>query len=201
MREAVTSLQSTVAKREVQDLSNRLAALAPIKLPAKSSLVNTAEKMDKSKDKEEPADIGDLMTRCNKARQELYTLMASQTVVDITRSKGGASNSGPSIRELNMRSYFVFEAFQQLHFRVISRKLKEAELRREVESLQTEMLRLMTSRRPGYRAESAFGTFASRELAKSLGNKVSFINECSSTFIPSVSKHHHSFFTISPLQQ
>ena len=52
------------------------------------------------------------------------------------------------------------------------RKLKEAELRREVESLQTEMLRLMTSRRPGYKAESAFGTFASRELAKTLGNKV-----------------------------
>jgi len=94
------------------------------------------------------------MTRCNKARQELYTLMASQTVVDITRSKGGASNSGPSIRELNLR------------------KLKEAELRREVESLQTEMLRLLTSRRPGYKAESAFGTFASRELAKTLDNKV-----------------------------
>ena len=108
MREAVTSLQSTVAKREVQDLSNRLAALAPIKLPVKTSLVKTAEKMDKSKDnKEEPADIGDLMTRCNKARQELYTLMASQTVVDITRSKGGASNSGPSIRELNLRYYFI----------------------------------------------------------------------------------------------
>ena len=52
------------------------------------------------------------------------------------------------------------------------RKLKEAELRREVESLQTEMLRLMTSRRPGYKTESAFGTFASRELAKTLGNKV-----------------------------
>ena len=31
MREAVTSLQSTVAKRQVQDLSSRLAALAPIK--------------------------------------------------------------------------------------------------------------------------------------------------------------------------
>jgi len=154
MREAVSSLQSTVAKREVQDLSNRLAALAPIKVPAKTSLVKSAEKMDKSKDnKEDPADIGDLMTRCNKARQELFTLMASQTVVDITRSKGGASNSGPSIRELNLR------------------KLKEAELRREVESLQTEMLRLMTSRRPGYKAESAFGTFASRELAKTLGNK------------------------------
>ena len=59
------------------------------------------------------------------------------------------------------------------------RKLKEAELRREVESLQTEMLRLMTSRRPGYKAASAFGTFASRELAKTLGNKVtnSLLNE------------------------
>ena len=50
--------------------------------------------------------------------------------------------------------------------------MKEAELRREVESLQTEMLRMMTARRPGYRAESDFGTFASRELAKTLGNKV-----------------------------
>ena len=55
---------------------------------------------------------------------------------------------------------------------LLVRKLKEAELRREVESLQTEMLRLLTSRRPGYKAESAFGTFASRELAKTLGNKV-----------------------------
>merc|ERR1712147_529646 len=65
MREAVTSLQSTVAKKEVQDLSTRLAALAPIKVPAKTSLVKSAEKMDKSKDnKEEPADIGDLMVRC-----------------------------------------------------------------------------------------------------------------------------------------
>ena len=69
MREAVTSLQSTVAKREVQDLSNRLAALAPIKLPANTSTVNTAEKMHKGKDMEEPADIGDLITRCNKARE------------------------------------------------------------------------------------------------------------------------------------
>merc|ERR1711934_734847 len=41
MREAVSSLQSTVAKREVQDLSNRLAALAPIKVPAKTSLVKS----------------------------------------------------------------------------------------------------------------------------------------------------------------
>jgi len=154
LREAVTSLQGSVARREVQDLSNRLATLAPIKLPTKTTGVKTVEKMDKTKDnKEESADLGDLMDRCNKARQELYSLMASQTVVDITRSKGGASNSGPSIKELNLR------------------KLKEAELRREVESLQTEMLRLLTSRRPGYKAESAFGTFASRDLARMLGNK------------------------------
>lgn len=65
------------------------------------------------------------------------------------------------------------------HNNLLVRKLKEAELRREVESLQTEMLRLLTSRRPGYKAESAFGTFASRELAKTLGNKVtnSLLNE------------------------
>ena len=95
------------------------------------------------------------MSRCNKARQELYSLMANQTVVDVTRNKGGGSNSGPSLKEFNLR------------------KVKEAELRREVEQLQTEMLRLMTSRRPGYRAESSFGTFASRDFAKMMNNTVS----------------------------
>ena len=75
-------------------------------------------------------------------------------VVDVTRSKGGASNSGPSVQQLRLR------------------RAREAELRREVESLQVEILRVRTSRKPGYRAQSAFGTFASREFAKMLNNKV-----------------------------
>ena len=75
-------------------------------------------------------------------------------MVDVTRSKGGASNSGPSVQQLRLR------------------RAREAELRREVESLQVEMLRVRTSRKPGYRAQSAFGTFASREFAKILNNKV-----------------------------
>ena len=41
-----------------------------------------------------------------------------------------------------------------------------------LKKIPSEMLRLLTSRRPGYKAESAFGTFASRDLARMLGNKV-----------------------------
>merc|ERR1712107_642727 len=113
-----------------------LAALPKIPLPASTtSTPSSGEKQDQSKDAE--TDLGALMSRFNKARQELYSLMANQTVVDVTRNKGGGSNSGPSLKEFNLR------------------KVKQAELRREVEQLQTEMLRLMTSRRPGYRAESS----------------------------------------------
>merc|ERR1719323_494498 len=115
MRTAMSSLQTSVARMEVQELSARLAALPKIPLPASTtSTPSSGEKQDQSKDAE--TDLGSLMSRCNKARQELYSLMANQTVVDVTRSK-----------EFNLR------------------KVKEAELRREVEQLQTEMLRLMTS--------------------------------------------------------
>ena len=75
------------------------------------------------------------------------------------------------------------------------RKLKEAELRREVESLQTEMLRLMTSRRPGYKAESTFGTFASRELAKMLANKVTR-NLMLQHTVTSLSTNYYTFIQI-----
>ena len=44
-------------EREIQDPSNRLAALAPIKLTANTSLFNTVVNMQKGKDKEEPVDI------------------------------------------------------------------------------------------------------------------------------------------------
>ena len=47
-----------MATREIQDRRNRLAALAPIKLTANTSLFNTVEKMQKDKDKKEPANIG-----------------------------------------------------------------------------------------------------------------------------------------------
>ena len=114
--------------------------------------VLAGEKQDRGK--EAGPELGELMGRCNKARQELYALMAAHTVVDITRNKGGGSNSGPSIKDINMR------------------KLKEAELRKEVEQLQVEILRLLASRKPGYKAESSFGTFVSRDYAKILNNKV-----------------------------
>ena len=81
MRSAVTSLQGSVARMEVQELSARLARLPDIKLPAKT--VAKEEKQDRGKEEEAgaaPGDLGSLMARCNKARQELYTLMANQQV-------------------------------------------------------------------------------------------------------------------------
>ena len=102
MRTAVTSLQTSVAKMTVQDLHARLTALPKIQVPIKT-VSSANEKQDSSKDSSgEPGnvsnnqnsalsqyppitDLGQLMTRCNKARQELYSLMANQTVVDITR--------------------------------------------------------------------------------------------------------------------
>ena len=81
MRAAVTSLQGSVARMEVQELSARLARLPDIKLPAKA--VAKEEKQDRGKEEEAgaaPGDLGTLMARCNKARQELYTLMANQQV-------------------------------------------------------------------------------------------------------------------------
>ena len=81
MRSAVTSLQGSVARMEVQELSARLARLPDIKLPSKT--VTKEEKQDRGKEEEAgaaPGDLGSLMARCNKARQELYTLMANQQV-------------------------------------------------------------------------------------------------------------------------
>jgi len=150
MRQAVASLQSTVARVEAQEYRDRIAKLLPIKLPNKASGIET-EKCDRSK--EAGADLGQLIARCNKARTELYTLLATQPVVDITRTKGGVSNSGASMKELNLR------------------KIKEAQLRREVESLQLEVLKFQTGRSPGFKADTSFGTFASRDFARSFNKK------------------------------
>merc|ERR1712013_790463 len=133
MRTCVASLQNSVARVQANELRERIANLRPIKLPSKT-IKTGAEKTDK-------------------AKMELYTLLATQPVVDITRTKGGVSNIGPSMKEINLR------------------KVRETQLRREVESLQLEVLNLQTSRKPGYKADTAFGTFASRDFAKTLNQK------------------------------
>ena len=46
-----------------------------------------AEKGDASKEDSEEQTLGQLMKRCNKAREELYSLLANPVVVDITRTK------------------------------------------------------------------------------------------------------------------
>ena len=45
------------------------------------------EKGDASKEDSEEQTLGQLMKRCNKAREELYSLLANPVVVDITRTK------------------------------------------------------------------------------------------------------------------
>ena len=49
--------------------------------------VDATEKGDKSKEDSEEQTLGQLMKRCNKAREELYSLLANPIVVDITRTK------------------------------------------------------------------------------------------------------------------
>ena len=48
---------------------------------------SSAEKGDKSKEEAEEQTLSQLMKRCNKAREELYSLLANPVVVDITRTK------------------------------------------------------------------------------------------------------------------
>ena len=89
-----------------------------------------AEKGDASKEDSEEQTLGQLMKRCNKAREELYSLLANPVVVDITRTKvegncftfdlyflfklqGGVMN-GRSMQDIN------------------ARKMRETSLRREV---------------------------------------------------------------------
>ena len=48
---------------------------------------SSAEKGDKSKEETEEQTLSQLMKRCNKAREELYSLLANPVVVDITRTK------------------------------------------------------------------------------------------------------------------
>ena len=90
-----------------------------------------AEKGDASKEDSEEQTLGQLMKRCNKAREELYSLLANPVVVDITRTKveencialldltyplelqGGVMN-GRSMQDIN------------------TRKMRETSLRREV---------------------------------------------------------------------
>merc|ERR1712130_146077 len=133
-------------------MGDSISRLAPLNLPRPTVAgVDATEKGDKSKEDSEEQTLGQLMKRCNKAREELYSLLANPIVVDITRTKGGVMN-GRSMQDIN------------------ARKMREASLRREVEQLQLAMLKLETSK-PGRRANTSFGTFASRDFAKVLNNK------------------------------
>ena len=104
-----------------------------------------AEKGDASKEDSEEQTLGQLMKRCNKAREELYSLLANPVVVDITRTKvegncftfdlnflfklqGGVMN-GRSMQDIN------------------ARKMRETSLRREVSQYHTHPLKIREERK------------------------------------------------------
>merc|ERR1719361_353875 len=62
------------------------------------------------------------------------------------------------------------EAIMAEHAAMEAEDMGETSLRREVEQLQLAMLKLETNK-PGRRANTSFGTFASRDFAKVLNNK------------------------------
>merc|ERR1740122_762720 len=92
MRQAVESLQASNARLVADDLRDRISRLAPLNLPrptvAGVGEEVAGEKGDASKEDSEEQTLGQLMKRCNKAREELYSLLANPVVVDITRTKG-----------------------------------------------------------------------------------------------------------------
>merc|ERR1712240_350866 len=87
MSQAVESLQVTNARLQANDLRDRVANLKPINLP-KTTISSSCEKSDVSKEDAEE-DLGQLIKRCNKAKSELFHLMSSIPVIDITRTVGG----------------------------------------------------------------------------------------------------------------
>merc|ERR1719322_2282201 len=105
MRQAVESLQASNARLVADDLRDRIARLTPLNLPRPTvagSEESSAEKGDKSKEETEEQTLSQLMKRCNKAREELYSLLANPVVVDITRTKGGVMK-GRSMQDINAR--------------------------------------------------------------------------------------------------
>jgi dynactin 1 len=147
LRGAVESLQAANGRLQADDLRERLGRLAPLRLPGPTVAGGGGEKGDVSKEAGE-LDLKGLTQRCNRARAELYELLSSRTVVDIRPGGAGAGRASEA-----------------------ARRVKEAALRREVEGLQVAILKLQTGRAPGRRADTQFGTFASRDFAKLLNSK------------------------------
>jgi len=147
MRAAVASLQHSKARLQGQDIRERLAKLKPIKIP-KKTIGEISEKTDKGK--ESASELGDLMRRCNTARSDLFSLLCSQSVVDLSRPPGTNLKTNKGVQE---------------------RELREAALRNEVDKLSLETAKLMTGKLDGGTVSSSFGSFASNSAARAVKEK------------------------------
>merc|ERR1740128_703081 len=147
MRAAVASLQHSKARLQGQDIRERLAKLKPIKIP-KKTIGELSEKTDKGK--ESASELGDLMRRCNTARSDLFSLLCSQSVVDLSRPPGTSLKTDKGVQE---------------------RELREAALRSEVDKLSLKTAKLMTGKLDGGTVSSSFGSFASNSAARAVNEK------------------------------
>jgi len=150
MRAAVNSLQTTQARIQGRDMRERLANLKPIKLP-KKLVAENREKEDKGKESG-GGELSDLMKRCNAARSDLFSLLSSQEVVDVSRNSG--------IRRTNIKD-------------VHERELKESALRSEIERLRLETAKLLANKMEGGKVADVnnFGSFPSTSSGRALAEK------------------------------
>ena len=101
------------------------------------------EKCDVPKEDEDELDV--LVKKSNKLRSELHSLMSSQKVVDITRTKVRGTRTN-----FSRLRHSVVDIMLQGGGRVSNqrdestRKLREAAARREAEQLQMEVMQLLT---------------------------------------------------------
>lgn len=153
MRNAVNSLQCGKARMQGQEMRDRLAKLKPIKLPKKLLGGEVKEKSDKGKDSR--TDLGDLMRRCNAARSDLFSLLCSQEVVNVTRTPAGVSNSN-------------IKAIKQ-------REMREKALRAEISMLTVETAKLLAGKLDTANGQlhpiASFGNFASGAASKAVNEK------------------------------
>jgi dynactin 1 len=158
MRAAVNSLQQSKARIQGNYLRERLARLKPIHIPKPQITIRSdQEKADASKDpQDQDKELGDqlsqLIRRCGAARSELYSLLCSQQIVDVSKPKGNLARKDAKDQK--------------------ARQIREKSLRAEISLLQLEMTKLLASRLDnGTTVPSSFGSFASTGASKAINEK------------------------------
>jgi len=153
MRAAVNSLQQSKSRIQANHLRERLAKLKPIKVyDNQMKLAITQEKSDVSKEQQHTDHLTQLIRKCATYRSDLFSLLCSQQIVDLTNPKANLA------RKDNKEQ--------------AERRIKEETLRSEISLLQLEITKLMATRLDnGISVPSEFGTFASPAASRAINEK------------------------------